>query len=253
MASQIACQLYTLRDFAKTPADIARTLARVRKIGYEAVQVSGVGQIDAKELAKLLKDNGLTCCATHIGFEKLRDQVPLVIEEHKLWGCELTAIGGWGWQGADEKGWTDFARQYDEIARKYDGTGVRVGYHNHNHELVRFGNRTALDLIGQTASHVWMEIDTFWITAGGGDPAAYIRKYANRIPAVHLKDMAVKADRSQIMAEVGNGNLNWSEIVMACREAGVKWYVVEQDNCNGRDPFESITDSFRNLKAMGVS
>jgi len=253
VASQIACQLYTLRDFAKTPADIAKTLARVRKIGYEAVQVSGMGQIDAKELAKILKDNGLTCCATHVGLDKLRDQVQLVVDEHKLWGCELTAIGGWGWQGADEKGWTDFARQYDEIARKYASTGVRIGYHNHNHELVRFGNRTALEIIGQTAPSVWMEIDTYWITAGGGDPAAFVRKYKDRIPAVHFKDMAVAPDRKQMMAEVGKGNLNWHEIIKACREAGVKWYIIEQDDCNGRDPFESVEESLRNLKAMGVN
>lgn len=253
MPSQIACQLYTLRDFAKTPADIAKTLARVRKIGYEAVQVSGIGQIDAKELAKILKDNGLACCATHIALEKMRDQTQQVIEDHKLWGCELTAIGGWGWQGAGEKDWTDFARQYDEIARKFQGSGIAVGYHNHSHELVRFGKRTALDIIGETAPNVWMEIDTYWITAGGGDPAAFIRRYKGRLPAVHLKDMAVLPDRKQIMAEVGNGNLNWPEVLKACREAGAKWYIVEQDNCNGRDPFESIDDSLRNLRAMGVN
>ena len=44
--TQIGAQLYTLRDFLKTPADIAKTLARVKKLGYDAVQVSGFGPID---------------------------------------------------------------------------------------------------------------------------------------------------------------------------------------------------------------
>src|SRR6266496_4460 len=61
MASQIGAQLYTLRDYLKTPADIAKTLARVRKLGYEAVQVSGAGPIDPAELAKILKNEGLAC------------------------------------------------------------------------------------------------------------------------------------------------------------------------------------------------
>ena len=51
-ASVIGAQLYTLRDHLKTPPEIAKTLARVRKMGYEAVQVSGVGAID--RLAKNL-------------------------------------------------------------------------------------------------------------------------------------------------------------------------------------------------------
>ena len=49
--SPIAAQLYTLREFTKTPPDIAATLKRVRKIGYESVQLSALGKIDAGELA----------------------------------------------------------------------------------------------------------------------------------------------------------------------------------------------------------
>jgi sugar phosphate isomerase/epimerase len=55
----------------------------------------------------------------------------------------------------------------------------------------------------------------------------------------------------QTMAEVGEGNLNWSTILPACRAAGVQWYAVEQDVCQ-RDPFESLKISYNNLKAMGL-
>ncbi|MCL6630865.1 MAG: GIY-YIG nuclease family protein [Armatimonadetes bacterium] len=68
---------------------------------------------------------------------------------------------------------------------------------------------------------------------------------------VHLKDMAIQ-NRTQIMAEIGEGNLNWPRILDACRKAGVEWYIVEQDTCE-RDPFESLAISLRNLKAMGIS
>ena len=69
MASQIAAQLYTLRNFCKTPADIATSLKKVKQIGFDAVQVSGIGKIDPKELATILKGEGLACCATHIGLD----------------------------------------------------------------------------------------------------------------------------------------------------------------------------------------
>ena len=48
--SQIAAQLYTLRDFTKTPADIASTMKKVKEIGYDAVQCSALGPIEASEL-----------------------------------------------------------------------------------------------------------------------------------------------------------------------------------------------------------
>ena len=58
--------------------------------------------------------------------------------------------------------------------------------------------------------------------------------------------------REQLMAEVGEGNLNWPAILEACKAAGVEWYIIEQDVCQ-RDPLESLGISLRNVRAMGLS
>ncbi len=63
----IAAQMYTLRDFCKTPSDIAATYAKLREIGYSLVQVSALGPIETTELKKILDDNELHCAATHTG------------------------------------------------------------------------------------------------------------------------------------------------------------------------------------------
>lgn len=253
--SQLAAQMYTLRDFTKTPADIAKTLARVKKIGYDAIQVSAFGPIDPKELATILRNEGLACCATHISMEKMRDNTQQVIEEHRLWGCKYTAIGGYHNKTGTAQDWLNFAKQYSEVAGKFEGSGITIGYHNHSHELARLegDNRTLLQLlIDECDPKIWFEIDTYWIVAGGGDPIEWINKVKGRIPCIHLKDMAVKPDRTQLMYEVGEGNLNWKGILAACKDAGCEWYIVEQDNCNGKDPFECLQRSLENLKGMGI-
>ncbi len=255
MASQIACQLYTLRDFCKTPPDIATTLKRVKQIGYDAVQVSGVGKIEPQEMANILKGEGLTCCVTHMPMDQMKNEPEALAERHKLWGCQYTAIGGFGWSGdLSAQSWLDFAKEYSQIGQTLAKLGLFVGYHNHSHELAKIGGQTMLDLLWKNFDQsIWMEIDTYWITHGGGDPIQWINKVAGRIPCVHLKDMGIKPDRTQFMAEVGEGNLNFPGIIEACRKAGTKWFIVEQDNCNGRDPFESIAVSLKNLKALGVA
>jgi len=251
MSTSIACQLYTLRDFLKTPADIAATLKRVKKIGYDAVQLSALGPIDPNELAGMLKSEGLVCCATHLSLEKLRDEPQQIIDEHKAWGCEYTAIGYL--KVASFDAWKQFAIDYNDIVAKYKSSALKIGYHNHNHELAKFDGKTAMQImLDHFSSDVWMEIDTYWIQAGGGDPIEWIGKCKGRIPCVHFKDMAVTNDRVQLMAEIGEGNLNWRGIINACKSAGVKWYIIEQDDCNGRDPFESIAISLRNVRAMGL-
>ncbi|HYO08026.1 MAG TPA: sugar phosphate isomerase/epimerase [Tepidisphaeraceae bacterium] len=249
----LSAQLYTLREFTKTPADIARTLARVRKIGYRGVQCSALGPVDPKELATMLQGEGLTCVATHVKLEEMEGEPQRVIDEHHLWGCKLTAVGGFFPKEATAQTWVDYAARFNAVAKRFAGSGVAVGYHNHSHELAHFDGKPALAiLIERLDPSVWFEIDTYWITHGGGDPAAWIRKCAGRIPAVHLKDMLIKLDRTQYMAEVGEGNLNWPAILDACEAAGAEHLLVEQDTCY-RDPFESIEISYRNLTAMGAA
>ena len=79
----------------------------------------------------------------------------------------------------------------------------------------------------------------------------WINKMKDRMPVIHVKDMVME-DRTQLMAEVGEGNLNWPGILQACEDANVEWLAVEQDICQ-RDPFESLAISYNNLKAMGYS
>ena len=62
--------------------------------------------------------------------------------------------------------------------------------------------------------------------------------------------MAV-VDSKPVMAEVGEGNLNWSAFIDACVDAGTEWYIVEQDTCQ-RNPFESLEISLENLKTMAI-
>jgi sugar phosphate isomerase/epimerase len=177
----------------------------------------------------------------------------VVIEEHQTIGCKYTAIGGYWEKGeATAETWSQFAARFSRIVKNFAGSGVAIGYHNHSHELVKYGRSTALDiLIEKLDRSIWIEIDTYWITHGGGDPAQWIKRVAGRIPCVHLKDMGINAKREQFMAEVGEGNLNWTDILAACRSSGVQWYIVEQDTCY-RDPFESLAISLKNLQSMGV-
>jgi len=65
-----------------------------------------------------------------------------------------------------------------------------------------------------------------------------------------LKDMAF-LDGTQVMAEIGAGNLNWPSIIETCKDANVEWYAVEQDICQ-RHPLECLKISYDYLKSLGL-
>lgn len=251
--TQIAAQLYTVRDFCKTAKDFEESLRKLKEIGYDVVQISGIGPIPYSEIKRILDDTGMACCATHIPYERMVNETEQVIEEHYMIQCKYAAIGGLPSQYRNAEGYVRFAKEATEVAKKLARGGLCFGYHNHSFELERYGKRTGLQILYEESDPRYFkaEIDTYWIQHGGGDPAAWIEKLSGRIPLVHLKDMTVRSGQ-QIMAEVGEGNLNWPRIIETCKKAGVEWYIVEQDTCE-RDPFESLAISLRNLNAMGIS
>ena len=252
-ASAIGAQLFTLREFTKTPNDIRATFTKVRAMGYEAVQSSALGPIDPAELAQIARDAGLQIVATHIAYDRIRDEPQAVIDDHHTWGCRHVAIGGLPQEFRNGEGFSRFAAEASEAARPLIAADLTFSYHNHSFELERFGDRTALQiLIEESDAEVFQfEIDVYWIQHGGGDPAAWLRKVNGRADVIHVKDLAMEG-RDQLFAEVGEGNLNWPSILEAAREAGTRWYAVEQDRCQ-RDPFESLAISYRNLQEMGLS
>ncbi len=250
--SVIAATLYTVRQFTQTPEDIAKTLHKIKSIGYDAVQLSALGPIDPKKLRKMLDNEGLTVAATHTDYHQLRNEPEQVIEEHQILGCQYVAIGSIPPEYRNLEGYQHFAQEASEVANRLEEGGLVFGYHNHSFELERFNGKTGLEILYSESDPKLFtsEIDTYWIQHGGGDPALWIRNLKKRAPLVHLKDMAVK-EGQPIFAEVGEGNLNWPAILAACKEAGVIWYIVEQDICQ-RDPFESLGMSLRNLEAFGL-
>ncbi len=251
----LAAQLYTVRQFVQTAADLAASLQKIRAIGYQAVQVSGIGPIADAEVKAMTDDLGLTICNTHVRpSEALWNNIDAVIAQHKLWNCHHVALGSMpaAYRAEGEAGYQRFAHEANQIGEKLHAAGLTFSYHNHSFEFTRYGKRTGLEIIYAETDprYLQAEIDTYWVQHGGSDPAEWVRKVSGRMPVVHLKDMIILNDQ-QTMAEVGEGNLNWATILPACRAAGVQWYAVEQDVCQ-RDPFESLKISYNNLKSMGL-
>ena len=78
--SEIALTLYTVRNFCQTEKDLLNTLNKIKKIGYNAIQVSSIGPIDPKNVKKMCDDVGLIICATHEPNEEIINNTQKVIE-----------------------------------------------------------------------------------------------------------------------------------------------------------------------------
>lgn len=246
---QVAAQTYTIREYLKTPAAIAKSLKRLRRIGYQAVQLSGLGPIATSELAKIVEDEGLVCCATHENGTTILENPRAVAEKLNMLRCSYTAYPfPAGVDLSSPRGVRGFTKSLEASGRALYEEGKLLAYHNHQVEFVRQRGATILDAIfaGTDPRYLQAEIDTYWVQYGGGNVESWCRKLSGRLPLLHMKDYAIGEGGAPRFAPVGSGNLEWQSIVAAAERAGCQWFIVEQDgDWQDNDPFKSLKMSFR--------
>ena len=189
--SQIAVTMYTLRDFCNSPEDIVRTLARVRKIGYRDIQISGAGlmAVHPPDLARMVADAGLRIIGSHIGLQLMRDGLKNVIWRLHQWNCAYTAVP---YMPPEDRAtlddWKARAKEFVALGRAFAKEGITLQYHNHHFEFQKFGGKAALEILFASTSPKFLqaEIDVAWVARGGGDPAAWCRRVKGRMDQVHL-------------------------------------------------------------------
>ena len=252
---QIGAQLYSVRDHCQNAEDMLKCLKELKAIGYNTCQLSGQSsELSAEQLRDLLDEAGLTCACTHIGFQQMEEDIDKVIRDHKILGCEYPGIGGLPGEFRTAEGYVEFAKRASKVADKLLDNGMHFLYHNHAFEFYRFPEigKTGLELLFENSSEsVQFELDTFWVQMGGGSVLEWIEKVRGRMDVVHFKEMNGTVDSRNVIAPIGAGNLNWTAIMKACDDIGVKYAMIEQDNAPSLGALDCMYYSMKTLKALG--
>jgi sugar phosphate isomerase/epimerase len=249
---KLGAQLYTLREFIQTYEDTEKIFEYLKGIGINVIQISGIGPIEPERVAELVERFGMDVCVTHIKFDRLKNDLERLIEEHKMINCPGIGIGSMpGDYPRTKEGFEAFVKEISPIAKKIKAAGLQFGYHNHSFEFERFEDgRTGFDILVEETDpeDFHFILDTHWLQFGGMNPPDVIRNLKGRMEVCHFKDYKiVKSERK--FAEVGRGNLNLFECFKACQDCGAGYIVIEQDSCD-IDPRESMAISYENLKAI---
>ena len=243
---KIGAQLYTVRMFAQNERDLGSTLEKIAGMGYEYVQVSGIGPIAPERVKKLCDQNGLRIVLTHNPDHRFLKDAEGLIEEHRLYGAKYIGLGMIPDRYRTADMFDDFFRDFEGPLQKIHDAGMRFMYHNHALEFARLADgRVMMDVMLERfpAEIMGITADTYWMQFAGLDVNAWLKKHADRLSCVHLKDMIPDGFTAK-MAAVGSGNMNFAAIVDTLKRNGVTEYaLVEQDDCYGESPFGCLKRS----------
>ncbi|WP_368505169.1 sugar phosphate isomerase/epimerase family protein [Alkalihalophilus sp. As8PL] len=248
---KVAIQLFTLREACKE--DFVGTLKKVAELGYDGVEFAGNwGGLEARELKALLDELGLQAAGSHVPLHMLENELDNVIQyqkeiNSKFITCPILPEDRRG--GISE--YSQFAQRLNEIGKVCSDNGIQFSYHNHEFELEEIDGSKPLRILLDETDPKWVnaELDIYWLTKAGENPVEWINQYKGRTPLLHLKDMT--NDSEQFFAELGTGGVDVLSAIEEGKDAGVEWFIVEQDQTKKR-PFESVKNSIDYLKSHNL-
>ena len=252
---KLGLQIYTVRAFTGTPEGLKESFLNIRKVGYTSVQTAG--QITDIESAKYYKECAsnadVAICGTHFDWNRIQNNLDEAMKIHDILETKNMGIGSMPQDARTSKeGLLAFIEKANEVAAEISKHGFKFTYHNHSFEFKKFDGKTMMDYLieGLDKNNVSFVLDTYWVQHGGYDVRKMMERLAGRVDILHLKDMgACGENNAPYITEIGNGNINFEDIILLGEKIGVKDFVVEQDmNFATGNSFDSIATSYNYIK-----
>jgi sugar phosphate isomerase/epimerase len=221
-------QLYSVRDLM--PKDPKGTMKKLAELGYTQFESYGgpdfLWGMSPSECKTYLGDLGVKMISTHFDINKDLDKN---IERGAEAGLKYMLCPYIGPQKTIDA-WKKKAELFNEVGEKVTKAGMKFGYHNHDYSFKPLEGQIPHEVLlaNTDPKKVMFELDLCWVIASGQDAVAHLNKYADRYELVHIKDM-VKEGGKVVQKDFGKGTVDYPTILKAAKKAGIKYYIVEQE------------------------
>jgi len=243
---RVGLELYSVRNAMK--ADPERTLAAVRAMGYDDVELlwsfGNFGR-SPQQVRATLKHEGLKAPSAHIAPETLLTDWETSLANAKLLGHQYlivpslpddanTSIDAW-------RRWADRFNAAGDLARR---AGIWLAFHNEPGHMKPIHGEVPYDLFLERTdpSRVRLQLDFGNMQMGGGDPLRYVREYRDRYWSFHVKDVVADGTTD---TELGAGRINLRALLSAIPDVQKKPCYVEQES-----PQDELVSARRNYEYL---
>ena len=249
-------QLYSIRD--EMARDPLNTLKYLKKIGYQDFEVYGFDNdkgmyygYKSSEFKQILDDLNLSVSSGHYGFspylEKSEDELKRFVDQCIIGAQTLNSkYITWPWIAPEQRTIDNFklmSEKLNVIGEQVTDAGLGFAYHNHGYEFIDQGGENGFNIIiNETdSSLVKLQMDMYWVMHSSKyTPKELVQNQPGRYTMWHIKNMdKVTKDYT----ELGNGSINYLEILPDAKKSGLEYYYLEQGGNFLDNSMKSASDS----------
>lgn len=253
---KLGYQLYSIRDeMAKDPI---ATLKALISMGYQDFETYGYMPEEdtfygfkSADFKKHLDDLNITTTSGHFGFSdyllKSEDEMKRFVDQCIIGAKTLNMkYITWPWLAPELRTMETFKalpKKLNTIGEQINSAGLGFAYHNHGFEFEDHNGENGYDIIVNETDPdlVKLQIDMYWVMHSSKyTPAELIKKQPGRYVMWHIKDM----DKiSRDYTELGNGSIDYLELLPDPKESGLEYYYIEQGGNYATSSMKSAEDS----------
>ncbi|MFP4005253.1 MAG: sugar phosphate isomerase/epimerase family protein [Candidatus Hadarchaeia archaeon] len=248
MKGKIGLQLYSIRNVIDKE-NLEEVLEEVKAIGYEGVEFFDFYGKSAHEIARIMEKVNLEPISSHVDYEKILKNTEETIGFHKEIGCKNIIVP---WLSEkrfkDKDAVKETAKDLSELAERVEERGLKLGYHNHDQEIVKVNDITAFELFDKLISDKLMiQPDVGNAEKAGIDAAEYFFGFKSEFISLHVKDAKRKGGAE---APLGEGDVNLKKYIQMGERRNISWYIIENEGSTA--PMNAVRNDFNFLNSLKI-
>ena len=279
---ETAVQQIMLGTVLKNEKQAEETLRLIRDAGYDGIELNGfmirptgmlvrlltkfagmpTGACGKFDWKALIKSSRLHVVSIHEDLGMIRNHPEEIIREAEEFGTgSIVVTGMYRFDYSDPAAVKTLTENLNSCGRRLKEGGMRLLYHNHNCELLRLKNEsrcTAYDYILEHTDpeYVNFEFDSYWMTDGGANVPALMKKLGPRMKLWHINDRGARVSGPQMTPilkydsmELGYGAMDLDTLTQLAKENGISAVILESHkNWADKSPLQSLRLSAEYLK-----
>ena len=153
----------------------------IKALGFDGVELLPVDLDNpVEDIKKWAQETGLEIVSVHA--EPTEEIVK-----------KMAALGGKAviWASTDfcnKEEAIEVAHKLDKMAEMAEPYGIKIGYHNHSKEFYVDEGLPLIEHMANNSSKFFFQLDCGWCMNAGTYPPTFIRRYRDRIVAIHVKE-----------------------------------------------------------------
>lgn len=234
---KLGIQVSSLKPLLLSKEQVDESFAKMATLGWDTVQLQWIDpSVEIRDIAAALEKNRIQSVSVQDFYELVERDFEYYVNLNTATGGTWLCVSRIPENCKSRAGLDVFIGKLRDMAARLP-QGQKLCLHPVTGDFRAVDGMDAVAYILEHYPELDICFDLYHLNRCCDDMPSYLRRYKGRICMVHFKDAV-----GDTLVPAGQGQVNWTGVLDACRETGVAYGFAEQEKWD-KDPYECLKEA----------